>query len=147
MGLITNILTTVIGNPTVQAAAKQAAASVSAATTATTTAAAPPAATVAPPPPAAVPPPPAPAEEVDVSAVLNGLAKKNAEKLDWKKSIVDLMKLIGMDSSLSTRKALAKELNYPGDMGDSAKMNVWLHKEVLRQLAANGGKVPADLLD
>lgn len=83
---------------------------------------------------------------VDVAAVLNGLAAKNREKLDWKRSIVDLMKLVGMDSSFGARKALAKELNYTGDMNNSAAMNVWLHQEVMRKLAANGGKVPAELL-
>jgi len=85
--------------------------------------------------------------QVDVAAVLNGLAAKNSEKLDWKHSIVDLMKLVGMESSLAERKELAKELGYSGDQGDSAKMNVWLHKQVLKKLAENGGKVPADLLD
>lgn len=84
---------------------------------------------------------------VDVSAILDGLAAKNSEKLDWKKSIVDLLKLVGMDSSLSARKELAAELNYSGDQGDSAAMNIWLHKQVLRKLAENGGKVPAALLD
>jgi hypothetical protein len=83
---------------------------------------------------------------VDVAIVLDGLAAKNAEKLDWKRSIVDLMKLVGMDSSLSARKQLATELNYSGDMKDSASMNVWLHKEVLRKLSENGGKVPPELL-
>jgi hypothetical protein len=84
---------------------------------------------------------------VDIAAVLDGMARNNSEKLDWKHSIVDLMKLVGMDSSLSERKELATELGYTGDMGDSAKMNMWLHKEVMRKLAANGGKVPAELLD
>lgn len=83
---------------------------------------------------------------VDVEAILNGLAAKNPEKLDWKHSIVDLMKLVGMDSSLGARKELARDLNYSGDMNDSASMNIWLQKEVLRRLAANGGKVPAELL-
>ncbi|MFL6515366.1 MAG: DUF3597 domain-containing protein [Chthoniobacterales bacterium] len=83
---------------------------------------------------------------VDVAAVLDGLAAKNSEKLDWKRSIVDLMKLVGMDSSLGARKELAKDLHYSGDMNDSAAMNVWLHKEVLRKLSENGGKVPQDLL-
>jgi hypothetical protein len=90
--------------------------------------------------------PPAPAQPVDVGAILDGLAAKNSEKLDWKHSIVDLMKLVGMDSSLSARKQLATELHYTGDMNDSASMNIWLHKQVLQKLAANGGKVPADLL-
>ena len=86
-------------------------------------------------------------QQVDVAAILDGMAAKNSEKLDWKHSIVDLMKLIGMDSSLADRKELATELKYTGDMSDSAKMTVWLHKEVMRKLAENGGKVPADLLD
>jgi hypothetical protein len=89
------------------------------------------------------PPPPV----VDVTAVLDDMAAHNGEKLDWRKSIVDLMKLVGMDSSLASRKELADDLGYTGDKGDSAKMNVWLHREVIKQLAANGGKVPADLLD
>lgn len=104
----------------------------------------------APVPMAATPtptPPVAPPSVVDVTAILDGFAAKSREKLDWRKSIVDLMKLVGMDSSLAARKELAAELHYPGDTGDSAKMNVWLHKEVIRKLAANGGKVPADLLD
>ena len=84
---------------------------------------------------------------MDVTAALDGLAKKNPEKLDWKNSIVDLMKLVGMDSSLSARKALADDLHYSGDKSDSATMNIWLHKEVMRQLAAHGGKVPANLTD
>ena len=86
------------------------------------------------------------AAPVDVEAILNDMAKNNPEKLDWRHSIVDLMKLVGMDSSFGARKQLAQELGYKGDMGDSASMNVWLHKEVLNKLAANGGKVPADLL-
>ncbi len=74
------------------------------------------------------------------------MAAKSSEKLDWKRSIVDLMKLVGMDSSLSARKELAKELNYTGDTSDSAAMNIWLHKQVLRKLSENGGKVPQELL-
>jgi Domain of unknown function (DUF3597) len=88
----------------------------------------------------------APAQAVDVAAILNDLAAKNPEKLDWKHSIVDLMKLVGMDSSLAARKELAKDLNYTGDMNDSASMNIWLHKEVMLKLSQNGGKVPAELL-
>jgi hypothetical protein len=86
------------------------------------------------------------AQTVDVAAVLEGLAAKNPEKLDWKNSIVDLMKLVGMDSSFSARKQLAAELHYTGDPNDSASMNVWLHKEVLKKLSENGGKVPQELL-
>ena len=74
------------------------------------------------------------------------MAKKNPEKLDWRRSIVDLMKLVGMDSSLSARKQLATELHYSGDQNDSASMNIWLHKEELKKLAENGGKVPQELL-
>jgi hypothetical protein len=87
----------------------------------------------------------APMSQVDVAAVLTGLAAQNKEKLDWRKSIVDLMKLLKLDSSLTARKELAKELHYPGDMNDSASMNIWLHKQVMQKLAENGGKVPDEL--
>jgi hypothetical protein len=97
--------------------------------------------------PASAMPAAQPMSDVDVAAVLSGLAASNKEKLDWKKSIVDLMKLLGLDSSLTARKALATELGYKGDMNDSASMNIWLHKQVMTKLAANGGKVPADLQD
>ena len=90
--------------------------------------------------------PAAPPQTVDIAAILNGLAAKNPEKLDWKRSIVDLMKLVGMDSSFAARKQLATELHYTGDPNDSASMNIWLHKEVLVKLAENGGKVPPELL-
>ena len=83
---------------------------------------------------------------VDVNAVLTQMAQKKGEKLNWQTSIVDLMKLLDMDSSLTARKQLAKELNYTGDTNDSAQMNIWLQKEVLKRFAANGGKVPSDLL-
>lgn len=89
---------------------------------------------------------PAATQQVDVAAILDGLAAKNPEKLDWKHSIVDLLKLLGLDSSLAERKELAADLKYTGDTNDSATMNMWLHKEVMRKLAENGGKVPADLL-
>src|SRR5258708_40228608 len=101
------------------------------------------------PPVAAADPPAgasAPAPVVDVTAILDDLASKNPEKLDWRKSIVDLMKLVGMDSSLASRKELAKDLNYTGDTGDSAAMNIWLHKVVIRKIADNGCKVPNELL-
>ena len=83
---------------------------------------------------------------IDVGAHLDRLAGSHGEKLDWKHSIVDLLKLVGMDSSLAARKELAEDLNYTGDKSDSATMNMWLHKEVMRKLAENGGKVPANLL-
>jgi hypothetical protein len=95
----------------------------------------------------ATPPASAPMSNVDVEAVLTKLASENKEKLDWRKSIVDLMKLLNLDSGLGARKELAKELGYTGDMNDSASMNIWLHKQVMRKLAENGGKVPPELLD
>jgi Domain of unknown function (DUF3597) len=84
---------------------------------------------------------------VDVEEVLNGLAQKHQEKLNWRTSIVDLMKLLELDGSSSARKTLAQELHYTGDMNDSASMNIWLHKQVMKKLAENGGKVPDDLKD
>ena len=95
--------------------------------------------------PAAAAPANSPPATVDVVAVLEGLAAKNRQKLDWRHSIVDMMKLLDLDSSLSSRQELAKELHYTGDTNDSAKMNIWLHGEVMKKLAANGGKVPDDL--
>lgn len=86
-------------------------------------------------------------EQVDVETMLDGLSQKNPQKLNWKTSIVDLMKLLDLDSSLSERKELAKELGYTGDTSDSASMNIWLHRQVMNKLAANGGKVPAELKD
>lgn len=85
---------------------------------------------------------------VDVVAKLDGLAASNTEKLNWKVSIVDLLKLLGLDSSLTARKELATELDCPAQaMGDSAQMNIWLHKTVLQKLAQNGGNIPPDLLN
>lgn len=95
--------------------------------------------------PAAAAATPTPAEPVDVEAVLNIMAKDNAQTLDWRHSIVDLMKLLSLDSSLADRKELAGELGYTGDTGDSAAMNIWLHKAVMDKLAANGGVVPDSL--
>ena len=85
---------------------------------------------------------------VDVVTKLEGLAANHKEKLNWKTSIVDLLKLLGIDSSLAARKELATELGCPADkMGDSAQMNMWLHKTVLKKLAENGGNIPKELLD
>ncbi|MFK3724613.1 DUF3597 domain-containing protein [Pseudomonas monteilii] len=92
-------------------------------------------------------PAPASLSQVDVAAKLDDLAAQHSEKLNWKTSIVDLLKLLNIDSSLTNRKELAKELNYTGSTDDSAAMNVWLHKAVLKKLSENGGQVPADLLD
>jgi hypothetical protein len=99
--------------------------------------------TAAPPKPAQAPAQPV----VDVEAVLEKMAADNGQNLNWRTSIVDLMKLVGMDSSLENRKELARELGYTGDPGDSAAMNIWLHKRVMKELAAHGGKVPANMLD
>jgi hypothetical protein len=84
---------------------------------------------------------------VDITPILDAAVKKSGQKLDWRKSIVDLMKALDLDSSLTARKELAAELHYTGDTNDSATMNVWLHKALMKKLAENGGKVPADLAD
>src|SRR4029453_17168268 len=138
MGLFNSLMSKIFGHaaPATTASASQAAAAA-------------PAAGGTPQTPAAAgssAPAPAAAPVVDVAAVLNDLAKKNPEKLDWRKSIVDLMKLVGMDSRLGARKQLATELHYTGDQNDSASMNIWLHKEVLKKLAENGGKVSQEVL-
>ena len=135
MGLFNNLMSKIFGHAA-PAAAKGPQTAAAAPTTSSTQAAG------ATAQPTAAPVPPV----VDVAAVLNDMAKKNPEKLDWRKSIVDLMKLVDMDSSLGARKQLATELHYAGDMNDSASMNVWLHKQVLVKLAENGGKVPPELL-
>jgi 3-oxoacyl-ACP reductase-like protein len=88
---------------------------------------------------------PAPIADVDVAAILNNMP--GAAALNWRTSIVDLLKLVGLDSSLQSRKELAQELHYTGDTNDSASMNIWLHRQVMNKLAANGGKVPAELKD
>lgn len=87
----------------------------------------------------------APTQTVDVAAILDKAVAAQKEKLEWRTSIVDLMKALNLDSSLTARKELAKELHYDGDTNDSAKMNIWLHKQVITKLAENGGKVPDDL--
>jgi hypothetical protein len=103
--------------------------------------------------PSATPTEPASAPAADIAVVdvvtkLEGLAASNAEKLNWKISIVDLLKLLGLDSSLTARKELAAELGCPTQaMGDSAQMNTWLHKTVLQKLAQNGGNIPQELLN
>ena len=90
---------------------------------------------------------PTPTTAVDVVAKLEGLAAKHKEKLNWKVSIVDLLKLLGLDSSLAARKELATELGCPAEkMADSAQMNIWLHKTVMKKLADNGGNIPKELL-
>ena len=144
MGLFSNLMSKIFSHapaPTLAAASTSAAQPI-----AGTPAAAPPASAAGAPAATAPSAPRTAVQVVDVAVILDGLAAKNPEKLDWKKSIVDLMKLVGMDSSFGARKELAKELNYSGDPNDSATMNIWLHKEVLRKLSENGGKVPPELL-
>jgi len=89
----------------------------------------------------------APMDQVDVEEILTTMQASSGQQLNWRSSIVDLLKLLGLDSSLQARKELAAELHYSGDTSDSASMNIWLHKQVMNKLAANGGKVPADLRD
>lgn len=89
--------------------------------------------------------PAAPAEPVDVEQILTTMQQQSGQQLNWRTSIVDLLKLLNLDSSLQARKELASELHYSGDTNDSASMNIWLHKQVMTKLAQNGGKVPADL--
>jgi 3-oxoacyl-ACP reductase-like protein len=144
MGMFSNLMSKIFSHAPAPVLATSTSTSQLAAATQPAAAGAPAAAGVAPAPAPIAPKPPMPV--VDVAAILDGLAAKNSEKLDWKRSIVDLMKLVGMDSSLSARKELATDLDYTGDQSDSASMNVWLHKEVLRKLSENGGKVPAELL-
>ena len=84
---------------------------------------------------------------VDVEAILTAMQQQNSQPLNWRTSIVDLLKLLNLDSSLAARKELADELHYTGDQNDSASMNIWLHRQVMTKLAENGGKVPAELKD
>ncbi|WP_117193698.1 DUF3597 domain-containing protein [Rhizobium terrae] len=95
----------------------------------------------------AAPAAPSSSGPVDIAPILDAAVRKSGQKLDWKHSIVDLMKALDLDSSLSARKELAAELHYTGDTNDSATMNVWLHKALMKKLAENGGKVPAGLAD
>lgn len=95
--------------------------------------------------PDSAPDAPSPAQAVDVVAILTALQAASGQTLNWRQSIVDLMKLLGIDSSLAARKELAGELGYTGSTDDTATMNVWLHRQVMRKLAENGGKVPEEL--
>jgi hypothetical protein len=137
MSIFGNIMSAIFGHSSSAAAAP-----------ASAPAAATPASSDAPSAPAQAPaaaPPAASAAPVDVTGIMDGLAGRSSERLDWRKSIVDLMKLLNLDSSLAARKELAQELSYGGDMNDSASMNIWLHKQVMTKLAENGGKVPDEL--
>jgi len=136
MSIFGNIMSAIFGHSSSAAAA--------------TTASAPPAAAPGESPPQSAPAPAQPAASasaapVDVTGIMDGLAARSSEKLDWRRSIVDLMKLLNLDSSLAARKELAQELSYTGDTNDSASMNIWLHKQVMTKLAENGGKVPDEL--
>ena len=132
MSVFGNIMSAIFGHSSSAAAAPTAPAAA--------TAPAAPAAQPAPAPAAA-----APAAPVDVAAIMDNLAGQSSEQLDWRRSIVDLMKLINLDSSLAARKELAQELSYSGDMNDSASMNIWLHRQVMIKMADNGGRVPDEL--
>lgn len=146
MGIFQNILTKLGFGDEKKEASTAASPATPAATSSPAAPAAPSAGTAASAAPSA--PAPVAMTEVDVLAKLDGLARSHAEKLNWKTSIVDLMKLLGLDSSLAARKELATELGCPAEkMSDSAQMNMWLHKTVLRKLAENGGNIPAQMLD
>lgn len=141
MGFFDSIKNAIFGAPAKETAPQAPASTIAdAKPVAASAAASAPAAKAAPTTPAA------PVAEVDVAAILDAKVAASGQKLNWKTSIVDLMKALGIDSSLSARKELAAELGYTGDTGDSASMNIWLHKQVIQKLKDNGGKVPADLL-
>lgn len=133
MSIFGNIMSAIFGHSSSQAAAAPAPAAAAPAS---------PSAQSAPAPAQAAASPAAP---VDVAAIMDNLAAQATQKLDWRHSIVDLMKLINLDSSLTARKELAQELHYTGDTNDSASMNIWLHKQVMTKLAENGGRVPDEL--
>jgi hypothetical protein len=133
MSILGNIISTIFGHASTAQAAPAGAAPGHAAPSSGAPSAAPGAA-------------PKPGTPVDVNAILTNLAAHSKEHFDWKVSIVDLMKLLNLDSSLTARRALADELHYTGDKNDTATMNMWLHKQVMQKLADNGGQVPADLL-
>jgi Domain of unknown function (DUF3597) len=163
MSILGSIMSSVLGRPVQPTPAPTPPAAAS--TGKERQASAPPATSQAPAHTAASAPPPAPTQEpspappptpthaaaqaatpqVDVAAVLDKLAKEAGHKLHWRTSIVDLMKLLKLDSGIAARKTLAKELNYTGDAKDSAAMNVWLHEQVMAKLAQGGGKLPDDL--
>jgi 3-oxoacyl-ACP reductase-like protein len=145
MSIFGSIMSKIFHHPAAQAApAKPQAAPQPAPAAAAAPAAAQPA-PAAPQAAAAAAPAAEPTSQVDVAAVLDSMSQDNPEKLEWRRSIVDLMKLLSLDSSLTARKELAGELGYTGDTGDSASMNIWLHKQVMTKLAENGGLVPDSL--
>jgi hypothetical protein len=143
MSIFGKIMGAIFGGHPAAAAPAGGATSGSAPAGSTPTASAPAAAPAATP---AAAPSAAPAQTVDVAAIVDkAAAAHKGEKLEWRTSIVDLMKALDIDSSLAARKELAKELGYTGDTNDSASMNVWLHKQVMSKLAANGGKLPPEI--
>ena len=143
MSVLGSIMSKVFGHST---ASQPAVAPTSKPSSGPSTAAAPAAAPAASSPPPAAPAPAA-MSSVDVEKVLSDMASHSSQKLDWRHSIVDLMKLLGIDSTMVNRRALASELGYTGDLNDSATMNTWLQKAVMQKFAENGGQVPATLLD
>jgi 3-oxoacyl-ACP reductase-like protein len=144
MGILSNIFNKIFPHSDSAKKAQAEAQAKAQAQTAPTAPSAPaPAAPVAP----AAAPAPAAMDQVDVEAILNQKLQASGQNLNWRTSIVDLLKLLDLDSSLQSRKELAAELHYTGDTSDSASMNIWLHRQVMNKLAANGGKVPADLKD
>jgi hypothetical protein len=132
MSVFGNIMSAIFGHSSAAAAAPASAAATPASPTAQSG-------------PASAPTGASPAGPVDVAAIMDNLTAQSTQKLDWRHSIVDLMKLVNLDSSLAARKELAQELHYTGDMNDSASMNIWLHQQVMTKLADNGGKVPDEL--
>jgi hypothetical protein len=137
MSILGSIVSTILGHGPAPAASHDAPPTTASTSTPPASAAAP----VSAPPPASA----APSAPVDINAVLTDLAAKHHERLDWKHSIVDLLKVLNLDSSLAARKELANELHYAGDEHDTATMNMWLHRQVIAELVKNGGHVPADL--
>ena len=147
MGILSNIFNKIFPHSdSAKKAQAEAQAKAQAQTAPTAPTASAPAAPVAPAAPAAAPAPVA-MDQVDVEAILNQKLQASGQNLNWRTSIVDLLKLLDLDSSLQSRKELAAELHYTGDTSDSASMNIWLHRQVMNKLAQNGGKVPADLKD
>lgn len=165
MSIFGSIMNKIFGHPSAQAQGAPVAATAAAASPAATGGTTPGASIAGTTAPAPMAPPPvlggapagaspaaataaagaAPKPTVDVNAVLTQMASANGQSLNWKQSIVDLMKLLGLDSSVEARKELAQELHYSGDTNDSASMNIWLHKQVMTKLAENGGQVPPEL--
>ena len=145
MGILSNIFHKIFpgSSPDAAPAAGTAATTPAAAAAPTPAAASAPVSAAAPAPSTSSPATP----QVDVEAILTTMQQQNSQQLNWRTSIVDLLKLLNLDSSLTARKELAEELHYAGDRNDSASMNIWLHRQVMNKLAENGGKVPADLKD